>query len=83
MKTATVTVMEHDWCSACFACSGTDGYYPTKPQHDDCTGKCSGNPTYRQPNPPPCGKPCPCKCSEPLSRNEIMELRDLAERLRR
>lgn len=59
----------------CYACAGTDGYYPTVPQHDDCVGRCEGGPEWLVPEPDSCTEPCPCECNVPLSRSEIMRFR--------
>lgn len=77
-KPAPETVAHEAWHRACRQCAGTDGYYPTTARHDECSGKCGGE--YRNTK---CAGPCPCTCSTPLSRDEVMEVRDLIERLRR
>lgn len=65
--------------SDCFACRGTDGFYPTTPQHDDCTGKCGGLASYQSAADPNCAEPCQCDCQKPLTRNEVMQLRTLLD----
>lgn len=68
----------------CRPCSGSGGYYASKADHDSCTGKCCGiTDGYGGEAIAPCEGPCPCRCNQPLSRDEIMDIRDLIERLRR
>jgi len=72
-------VKPHVYHHECHACRGSDGYYPTTPQHDDCTGKCSGSEGWSSGPDPNCAQPCPCDCSKPLTRNEVMNLRVLLD----
>lgn len=73
---------EHNECLEC-APLARKWEKDDEPNHDNCTNRCPG---YYAPGvlvAVECSGPCGCECAKPLSRNEIMELRDLVDRLRR
>lgn len=73
---------EHQECVYCRG--GFDPYdrMPNARDHEKCTGHCPGHYNGVD-NTVECKGPCGCKCRTPLSPNELMDIREFIERLRR
>ena len=64
--------------TVCDRCADMEGFSEKDPEHEDCTGKCAQTGRNGRLD---CAGPCACKCNIPLSKNEIMKLRSLVNKL--